>query len=240
MRSSTSRSTRMWSVQQAVRWPDRREAGHLLQIGQVHVVADVAARGVVGRGEVPRRLHAGAERLAHGDPPLLALREPRGPASRGPSARRPPAGTPPPAPADAGSSTRLTRSCGSAARSKSWSGSAGEWMNLCRPAPDHHDRRDRALGEVLRHRPHRGRGCPTGAAAGSGRRAGRRCPTRRRRGPGRPGSAAGPSSTPRSTPGRARTAQGARTIERHPRGSPRRSSSCTRRRARRASRRGRW
>src|SRR5215470_17098983 len=52
--------------------PDRREPGHLLQITQVHVVADVAPGRVVRRGEIPRGLHAGAERPGDGQPPLLA------------------------------------------------------------------------------------------------------------------------------------------------------------------------
>src|SRR6266487_3885892 len=52
--------------------PDRREPGHLLQITQVHVVTDVAPGRVIGRGEIPRGLHAGAERPGDGQPPLLA------------------------------------------------------------------------------------------------------------------------------------------------------------------------
>src|SRR6266567_9491538 len=52
--------------------PDRRETGHLLQITQVHVVADVASGRVVWRGEIPRGLHTGAERPGDGQPPLLA------------------------------------------------------------------------------------------------------------------------------------------------------------------------
>src|SRR5207248_6286461 len=36
--------------------PDWREPGHLLQITQVHVVTDVAAGRVIGRGEIPRGL----------------------------------------------------------------------------------------------------------------------------------------------------------------------------------------
>src|SRR6266487_3383799 len=52
--------------------PDRREPGHLLQITQVHVVTDVAPGRIIGRGEIPRGLHAGAERPGDGQPPLLA------------------------------------------------------------------------------------------------------------------------------------------------------------------------
>jgi len=37
------------------------------------MVADVPPRRIVGRGEVPWGLYASAERVAHGDPPLLAL-----------------------------------------------------------------------------------------------------------------------------------------------------------------------
>src|ERR1700730_5844426 len=42
--------------------PDRREPGHLLQITQVHVVTDVAAGRIIGRGEIPPGVHAGGER----------------------------------------------------------------------------------------------------------------------------------------------------------------------------------
>ena len=37
------------------------------------MVADVAPRRIVGWGEIPRGLRAGAERAANRDPPLLAL-----------------------------------------------------------------------------------------------------------------------------------------------------------------------
>ena len=53
-------------------------AGHLLEIAEVHVVADVAARRVVRRGVVPRRLGRPLPRaFDDGDPPLLALRTSR-------------------------------------------------------------------------------------------------------------------------------------------------------------------
>src|SRR5260370_14973333 len=53
--------------------PDPWKSGHLLKIAQVHVVADVALGGVIRRGEIPRGLHAGAERPADHEPPLLAV-----------------------------------------------------------------------------------------------------------------------------------------------------------------------
>src|SRR5439155_7484828 len=53
--------------------PDRREAGHLLEIGKGPVAADVAPGGVVGRGKVPRGRCSGAERVVDGNPPPLAL-----------------------------------------------------------------------------------------------------------------------------------------------------------------------
>src|SRR4051812_24280379 len=50
---------------------DRREAGHRLEVAELHVVADVAAPGVVGRAVVPRRL--GTRRKGRGDDGAAAL-----------------------------------------------------------------------------------------------------------------------------------------------------------------------
>src|SRR5260370_7718267 len=71
--------------------PDPWKSGHLLKIAQVHVVADVALGGVIRRGEIPRGLHAGAERPADHEPPLLAVADLTVQRLEGPAGRdRPP------------------------------------------------------------------------------------------------------------------------------------------------------
>src|SRR5712692_1181126 len=129
---------------------DRREAGHLLKIGQVPMVADVAPRGVVGGGEVPRSLGAGAERLADSKPPLLAL-----PDLTVQRHEVPACGDLPPEFPDQPGRRQIADQVGSlvrVGRKVEELVRVGRRVDELMPAPaDHHDRRDRALGEVFRH-----------------------------------------------------------------------------------------